>query len=61
MTGGNKSQASRILGISRPTLLKKLRSLEAREREAEAAEAAAAEQPQQEALIGAPGDTVFIR
>ena len=31
MTGGNKSAASRILEISRPTLLKKLRSLEARQ------------------------------
>lgn len=38
MTGGNKSQAARILEISRPTLLKKLRSLEAR---LEAEEAAA--------------------
>ncbi|MGI9627089.1 MAG: sigma 54-interacting transcriptional regulator [Longimicrobiales bacterium] len=38
MSGGNKSQASRTLGISRPTLLKKLRSLEARQaREEEAA------------------------
>lgn len=46
MTGGNKSQASRILEISRPTLLKKLRNMEAR---LEAAEAAAAR----------PGEPVF--
>lgn len=30
LTGGNRSQAARCLGISRPTLLKKIRQLEAR-------------------------------
>ncbi len=32
MTEGNRSQAARLLGVSRPTLLKKLRSLEARQK-----------------------------
>ena len=35
ITGGNKSHAARILEISRPTLLKKLRSLEARQQKEE--------------------------
>ena len=58
ITGGNKSHASRILGISRPTLLKKLRSLEARQREEEATRA----QPDEGELLGVGRiDPVIIR
>ncbi len=38
LTGGNKSAAARTLEISRPTLLKKLRNLEARQQAQEEAE-----------------------
>lgn len=38
LTGGNKSAAARTLEISRPTLLKKLRNLEARQRAQQEAE-----------------------
>ena len=51
MTGGNKSAASRILEISRPTLLKKLRNLEAREK---AEEAAKGENPLDQAFLADP-------
>lgn len=51
MTGGNKSAASRILEISRPTLLKKLRSMEARQ---EAEEALEEESPLDQAFLADP-------